>query len=111
MSNRKSFKVSEEEYKKLQRMKAIDAENTQKNREITIRKNNLSIKQYERMISDKNTQINQKNYTEATESFVDGKKPAFMLQNEIDELNESIIALKEVNDAIKAEYEAKHEKT
>ena len=105
MSNRPSFKVTEEEYKQLKRMKAIEAENTQKNRLITMRKNNQKIDQFERMVSDKKDQIAKKDYRERSETFVSGKKPEFMLLNEVDEITGLMTDLKETDASIKEEYE------
>lgn len=105
MSKRESFKVTEEEYKQVQRMKQIDKENTQRNRELTIRKHTNTITQYGRMIADKRDQIEKNDFRESSDSFVDKKKPAFMLLNEIDELNGVIETTKEANKAINEEYE------
>ena len=110
MSNRKSFKVSEEEYKLLQRSKSISTEDKQKQREITIRKYAVKIKQFGRMKKDKEIQVENKNYTEKSDTFVNGKKPEFLLLNEIDELEEQIVDLSDADKALKEEYETSKEK-
>jgi len=100
-----TFKVDEEDYKLLQNMKAIDKENTQKNRQITMRKNQTQISHYTRMVTDKQDQIAKKDYREKSNDFVSGLKPQFMLENEIDELNGLIADIVDTDKAIKEEYE------
>ena len=100
-----TFKVDEADYKLLQHMKAIDKENTQRNREITMRKNQTQVMHYRRMVTDKLNQIEKKDYREKSGDFISGVKPEFKLLNEIDELQSLMDDIKDVDKAIKEEYE------
>jgi len=110
MSDRKSFKVSEEEYKMLQRIQNISTEEKQHQRQVTLRKYNIKMKQFQRMIDDKKVQLKAGIFTEKTDSFVSGKKPEFMLLNEIDEIEEQLIDLREANDTLIEEYDKDKQK-
>ena len=102
---RESFKVNEEEYKLLLRLRDIKKEEMQKNRLDTIKMNTRRIGHYERVIEDKQNQVNKKDSQEKHENYLDGKKPLFMLQNEIEELEANIEQLKEINKNNQEEYD------
>ena len=105
MSNAKSFRVTEEEYKQIQRMKGLTEENKQKNRLDTIKNNNLMIKHIGRAIEYKRSQIDKKASLEKEDKIIDGKKPIYMLTNECEQIEAHIEQLKEVNEATQAEYD------
>ena len=107
MSKRKSFPVTEDEYNQIQRMKAIKIENVQNERKGTIELNKRRIKHNERAIQHKKDQIKNNTSLEKEESYLDNKKPFFMLQNEIEILEIQNI---QFNDSIK-NLQEEYEKT
>ena len=103
--NLKEKGFTDDEILQLDRNKEVTQENKQKLRISVIRKNDLKIIQYERMITDKLDQIHKKDYREKSESFFDDKKPEFMLLNEIDELTELMEDIKETNKITQEEHD------
>ena len=96
MNNRKSFRVDKEQYKKIQVMENTTPEMLKKQREQTIATNELRVRQFQRMIEDKKDQIETKIYREKSENYIDGAKPDFILQNEIEDIEAHIEGLKDV---------------
>ena len=105
MSNRKSFKVTEKEYMFLQRMKTLSAEDKQRLRLKNIESNKRIIKQRSREINFKKEQIKKKELLEKHDGYLDGKKPFWCLENEIDELEIQIEGLEEQIKGAKEEYD------
>ena len=105
MSKRKSFPVTEEEYKYLQRMKNITKEDKQNNRLETIKINEMKIKHQQRVIDFKKGQIENKTSLEKEEAYLDNIKPFYMLQNEIEILENQNQQLEEINKSIQEEYD------
>ena len=105
MSNRKGFKVTEEEYKFLERMKAITKEDKQRNRLKTLKNNNNQITKLQRSIDARKEQIKDGMPLEKHELFLDGAKPLWYVQNDIDTDEVQIEELKEMNQAVQEEYD------
>lgn len=105
MSNRKSFRVTEEEYKQIQHQKEINIENLQKDREIGIKTNKMRIIQMTRELEYRKDQIKKEVSLEKHEDFVDGKKPLFFIQNEIDNAQMNLERLTESTKELEEEYE------
>ncbi len=99
------FKVNEEDYKLIQRMKSLSDEDKQRNRLFGIKRYKIQIKQQERAIEYKRKQIKEKNSLEKHADFLDGKKPLFMLESDIEQLQFDIDNLKVVLKSAEEEYE------
>lgn len=95
MSNRKSFKVTEEEYKQLQALKSTSPEDKKRNQVKTIKNTRIRITQMERERDFKKSQVEGKKSEEKHENYADGLKPLWFIQNEIDYINMQIEELKE----------------
>ncbi len=105
MSNKKSFTVTEEEYKLIERMKNLSKEDKQHNRLETIKMNKLKIKHQQRGIEYKKDQIRNKVSFEKEEAYLDNKKPIYMLENEVELLEQQNRQLEEINESIQNEYD------
>ena len=99
------FKVNEEDYKLLQRIKAVTLEDKQNLRLENIEINKRKINQFKRLIKHKEDQIYKKESLEKHEGYLDDKKPLFMLQNEIEEIQAQINQLERANKNSKEEYD------
>ena len=104
-NERKSFKVNEDEYKEILRLRAIKKEDKQRNRLETIKMGERRIRYAEREILHKEAQIDKGESLEKHENYFDGKKPIFMLINDIEETKVQITQLKEVNKFAQEEYD------
>ncbi len=91
--------------KDLERTRTITNENKQRNRLDTIKNNNLMIRQQERAIEYKQGQVDKKESLEKEEKYIDGKKPIYMITNEIEQIQAHVEQLKEVNTATQKEYD------
>ncbi len=105
IKNLKAKGISEEDILQLDRSKEITKENMQRQRLQTIKLNKVKIKQFQRMIDYKKEQIKNKEFVEKSEAFVNGKKPEFMLQNEIEEIETLIENLEELNKTTQEEHD------
>ena len=125
-----SFKVKEAEFKlvqqirnlkekgftdddilQLDRNKEISKETMQKTRFETIILTTRRIKQVKRDIEYKRMQIKEKKSLEKDDRYVDGKKPFFMLQNDIEETEAQIEQMEESIKTIQEEYDKDEKKT
>ncbi len=104
-NKRKSFKVDEEEYKEILRLRTIKKEDKQRNRLETIKMGERRIRYAEREIEHKQEQIDKGTSLEKHENYFDGKKPIFMLINDIEETKVQIEQLKEQNKYAQKEYD------
>ncbi len=88
------------------RQTALSKEQMKVERDNTLRRNEIEIIAYERAIEYKKSQIEREEVLEkALPSLetLDGKKPIFILENEIDATNVMIAEMKEKNQRIKEE--------
>lgn len=89
MSERKSFKVDKNEKRLLNQAKArevaLSKEQIAYNKAWEIKRSELKIKQLNRQVVHRQAQIENKMIVEKHESFVDGKIPAHLLLNAIDQ--------------------------
>ena len=93
MSEEKICKVSEEQYKKLQVMENTSKEDKERQREETIKTNEMRIVQFGRMVLDKEDQIKTSIFREKSDTYVDGVKPTHILQNEVEDIGAHMNAL------------------
>ncbi len=91
--------------KDLERTRVITNENKQRTRLDTIKNNNLMIKHQERAIEYKQGQVDKKESLEKEEKYIDGKKPIYMIINEMEQIQAHVKQLKEVNTATQKEYD------
>lgn len=133
---RESFKVSKEEYalinamkrfnkddfnllntlkdnkftladvKALERTREISEENKQLERSQIIKNSKMTIEHKQREIKYKQDQVDKKESLEKEDKCIDGKKPIFMLENEIERSEAEIEQIKEVIKATQSEYDA-----
>ncbi|MAF50782.1 MAG: hypothetical protein CMH64_01695 [Nanoarchaeota archaeon] len=101
MSERKTHKVTEKEYNLIRSVQNATPEDKERQRLETINTNEMRIIQFQRMIDDKKDQIETKIYREKSENYIDGAKPAHILQNEIEDIAAHIEKLKQVNENTK----------
>lgn len=106
MGDRKTFKVSKEDYMMLSRIKSISKESKQYERLRTIKQYEMRIEGMKREILYKKGQISSGESNEKVEVYLDGKKPLWYLQNDVDQLEFEIVGLKDAIVKIKKEYEA-----
>lgn len=104
MSNRKSFKVNEEQYKKLQFMENVSEEDKQRGRLETIEGNERRIRHLERFVGHKRQQVKTGISVEVHPNYKD-TKPIFMIENEIEEIESQKKLLDDATKIIKEEYE------
>ncbi len=102
---KKEIKIDEADKKLLERIKATTPEDKQRQRLDTIKGNERRVIQFGRMIKDKQEQIEDKVYKEKSETYIDGAKPDFILQNEIEDIEAHIEQLKEVTKKTQEEYD------
>ena len=121
---KESFKVSEKEYKlvqqirnlkekgftdedilQLDRSKEISKENIQKTRLETIKVNTRRIIQVKRDVEYKRMQLRKEESLEKDDRYVDGKKPLFILENDIEETEANIKQIEEINKITQEEYD------
>ena len=103
--NLKGKGFTDEDILQLDRNKEINKENMQKMRLDTILGNKRQIAHFGRAIEHKKEQLEGKTSVEKHEGYIGDVKPLFMLENEIEVLNESIRQLEEVNKAAQEEYD------
>ncbi len=101
----KKYEVDAKDYAILQTIKAMSKEDKQRTRLESIKINNMKIKQKEREVEYKQVQLKNKEPLEKHDGFIDGKKPLFMLESDIDLIQYDINQLKESNKVIKEEYD------
>ena len=104
-TERKSFKVGEEEYKQILRLRQISKEDKQRGRLESIKSNKRRITYAEREIEHRQDQIKTGISLEKHENYFDGKKPLFVLQSDIDETTNQIEQMKEIIKAAQEEYD------
>ncbi len=109
--NLKEKGFTDEDILQLDRNKEINKENLQKMRLETIKQNNRQITHFGRTIKHKQEQLDGKTSVEKHEGFIGDIKPLFMLENEIEVLEDSIKQLEEVNKAAQEEYDKDTKKT
>ena len=102
---KKPYTVSEEEYKLIQRLKLFSKEDKQRTRLLSIKKNKRQIKQKQREVEFKKEQIKNKEVLEKHVDFVDGKKPMWYLQNDIEDIEAQIEELEEQSKYAQKEYD------
>ncbi len=100
----KKYEVDAKDYAILQTIKAISKEDKQRTRLESIKINNMKLKQKEREVKYKRRQLEKNEPLEKHEDFIDGKKPLFMLESDIDLIQYDINQLKESNKVIQEEY-------
>lgn len=105
MNERKTEKVSAKDYAILQTIKAIDQEDKQRARLRAIKQDELHIKIKEREIKYKQEQLANKTPLEKNEEFLDGKKPLFMLESDIDQIEFQIEDMRSRIKTTKEAYE------
>ena len=98
------YQVSEMEYKTIQMLKQISKEDKQRQRLILMEANLRKVAQTNREIDYKQKQFDSKEVTEKHDSFVDGKKPLFYLQNDIEDLKAIIKELEFNYKRLEEEY-------
>ena len=103
--NLKEKGFTDDDILQLDRNKEISKETMQKTRFETIILTTRRIKQVKRDIEYKRMQIKEKKSLEKDDRYVDGKKPFFMLENEIEELQGQIDQLKEISKFAQKEYD------
>jgi len=86
----------------------ITPEMLERQRTQTIVTSELRIRQFTRMIEDKKDQIENKIYREKSENYVDGVKPDFILQNEIEDIELHISGLMDTIESTKKAKNDKH---
>jgi len=94
----------------LNRNKEISKENIQKARKETISGNTRRIKHYNRSIVHKREQVATGGLKEKHEGYIDDKKPVFMLENEIEEIEANIVQMNEINKLAQEEYDREEKK-
>lgn len=106
---RKSFKINEEEYQILQTAKLketkIFKEQIQKQREDELIMQELKITHLRREIKFKQEQLGSGKLLEVHENYIDGKKPKFFIENEIEILDNNISKHRDTIEKIKEEIE------
>ena len=103
--NLKEKGFTEEDILQLDRNKEISKENLQRARKDTIIVNTRRIRHYKRSIDHKRMQVKTNNIVEKEEAYLEDKKPAFMLENEIEEQAANIEQLEEINKLAQEEYD------
>jgi len=103
--NLKEKGFTDEDILRLDRSKEIDKEAMQNSRKETIELNKHRLKHNERAIEHKKGQIENKESLEKEESYLDNKKPFFMLQNEIEILQVQNLQLEGSNKILQEEYD------
>lgn len=102
MNERKTKRITEKQYAALKAAEhsqsEIGKEQAEENKKLSIERNEIKIKTWTRERDNKETQIKNKEYLEKHEAFLDGKKPEFILLNEVDIINQQI---KEAEEATK----------
>ena len=93
---RKTHKVNELDFQILQQAKAIEKENLQYSRLRTIEQHSLQIRMKNREIDFKKKQQKDGESLEKHEAFLDGKKPLFMLESDIERIKFDIESLIDV---------------
>ena len=101
---RKTHKINEEDFAKLQQIKLIETENLQYQRLRTIEHQAILIRNRQRAIDYKRNQIKEGNCKEKHEAFIDGIKPVFMLESDIEQINFEISGFIDVIQGAAKEY-------
>ena len=109
--NLKEKGFTDDDILQLDRNKEISKETMQKTRFETIILTTRRIKQVKRDIEYKRMQIKEKKSLEKDDRYVDGKKPFFMLQNDIEETEANIEQMEESIKTIQEEYDKDEKKT
>ena len=105
LRNLKEKGITDNDIHQLDRNKEINKENMKKMRLETIKLNKSQIKRKEREMEYKKAQLEKKESLEKHDAFVEGKKPLFMLESDIDQINIDIAQIREVNKAAQEEYD------
>ena len=108
--NLKEKGFTDEDILQLDRNKEINKENMQKGRLDSIKLNKGRVTHNNRAIQHKKDQIENKTPLEKEESYLDNKKPFFMLQNEIEILEIQNIQLESSNKLMQGEYDKDEKK-
>ena len=103
--NLKEKGLTDEDILQLDRNKEISKENMQKTRLDTIKITIRRIKQVKRDIEYKRMQIKENKSLEKDDRYVDGKKPFFILENDIEETEANIRQMEESIELIQGEYD------
>ncbi|KKL25566.1 hypothetical protein LCGC14_2404020 [marine sediment metagenome] len=103
--NLKEKGFTDEDILQLDRSKDITKENIQKARLDGIEINKMQIKIKEREIAYKKAQLEKKESLEKHDDFVDGKKPLFMLESDIEKIQFDLLQIEEINEATQEEYD------
>ena len=97
--------INAKDFALLQIIKATTQEDKQRSRLDTIKANKRKVIQFGRMIKDKKEQIESKIYKEKSETYIDGAKPDFILQNEVEDITAHMEQLNEISIKIQEEYD------
>lgn len=108
--NLKEKGFTDEDILQLDRSKEINKESMQKTRLETIKVNTRRIKQVRRDIEYKQLQIKKGESLEKDDRYVDGKKPLFILENDIEETEANIEQIEEQNKIIQEEHDKDEKK-
>ena len=101
---RKTHKISEQDFAKLQQVKAIEKEDLQHGRLRTIEQHSIQIRMKNREIDFKKKQKKDGESVEKHDAFIDGKKPLFMLDSDIERINFDIDSYIEVIKGASTQY-------
>ena len=105
INERKTERVTKKDKIRLERMDSLSEEDKQYQRLKNIEQYEIQAKIKQREIDYKKAQIKNGESLEKHESFVDGKKPMFMLESDIDKLEFEINGLRDVIKSSREEYE------
>ncbi len=105
----KEIKSDPDLIKKVKRQLLLDKEQKQYTRKLLIKTNNMKIKFKRRELEFKRMQIKEKKCLEKHEDFLDGKRPLFMIESDIDkinfDINEYILQIKNLEEEFKKDEE------
>jgi len=105
MNERKTERVSKKDKLRLERMDTLSEDDLQYQRLKSIKQYEIEIKIRQREIEYKKVQLEKKESLEKHEAFLDGRKPLFMLESEIDKINFDIQGFEDMIKGAREEYE------
>lgn len=113
MNDRESFHITKDDNILLNQAKRRESELGKEqriyDRTVKLKRNEIQIENIKRAIEDKKRQITENDYTEKTDLFIDEKKPAYLLKNEIDMMAQQNWELEDSNQKMKEEQEKDEE--
>lgn len=105
MNERKTERITKKDKLKLDIIDNLSKEDMQYQRLKSIEQYEIEIKIRKREIDYKKEQLEKKESLEKHEAFVDGKKPLFMLESEIDKIVFEIVGFDDMIKGAREEYE------